>query len=206
MYSDGYLKSGADDRVFYNLSKILFALYLILLVWLVSLKCNMRITITDTYYIFGNMSSAEKVRFAKQSFVALFNRDRWFVDVFEADQDALNVVAFIPFGIYASYFLDRFKLVKTVVLTALVSFCLECAQLISNIGCFEAMDILTNTLGGFFGYVIFKLIYKDTEERIRVLKAVSCVMLIILTALVFYALTNTVNMLDFYLDVLLRRL
>ena len=206
MYSDGYLKSGADDRVFHNLSKILFALYLILLVWLVSLKCNMRITITDTYYIFGNMSSAEKVRFAKQSFVALFNRDRWFVDVFEADQDALNVVAFIPFGIYAAYFLDRFKLVKTVVLTALVSFCFECAQLISNIGCFEAMDILTNTLGGFFGYVIFKLIYKDTEERIRVLKVVSCVMLIILTALVFYALTNTVNMLDFYLDVLLRRL
>ena len=160
-------KNANVARRFRILSIILFSLYMFLLVWLISLKCNMKITITDTYYIFNSMSWSEKLQFAKNSCLSLCETSTWHATFRQPRQDILNVVTFLPFGIYLGYFIGKNKLPKTIAASFLLSFAFEAMQLITYIGCFSAMDLVTNTLGGTLGCLIYKLIYKDTPERIK---------------------------------------
>lgn len=192
-------------RRFQTLSVILFSLYLFLLVWLIALKCNMKITITDTYYIFGKMTWGEKLRFAEHSCLSLFKESTWKSVLRAPRQDVLNVVAFLPFGIYLGYFIRIFKLPITVLVSFSLSLVFETVQLLTNIGCFSAVDLITNTIGGLIGYMIYKLIYKDTEKRIKLLTAVTYVVMAAVVILVCYALVKTASMLGFYWDILSRR-
>ena len=199
-------KKSISNSVLHILSILLFALYLVLLVWLVSFKCNLKITITDTYYVFGAMTWEEKLQFVKQSFLALPEYDKWATVFNDTRQAILNVVAFVPLGIYLRYFAKMRKLFMTAVTTVMISLMFECVQLVSNIGCFESMDVVTNALGGLIGYLIYKLIYKNNPKRIKILIIASFIALTILVPLAFYAVDKTVNMFDFYLDILLKRL
>lgn len=196
----------SPSRRFHILSILIFSLYLSLLVWLILLKCNIKITITDTYYLFGCMTWSEKLEFAKNSFLSLFKANTWLSFFRNPRQDLLNIVAFLPFGIYLGYFTKKHKLPKTVLASFLLSFFFESMQLVSHIGCFSAMDLVTNTLGGTLGFLIYKLIYKDTSKRIGILTIVSYIFLAVVVFLVCYALIKTTMMLGFYFDVLWRRL
>ena len=49
-----------NTKTLHKLSVAIFCVYVWLLVWLIALKCNMKITITDTYYIFGEMTWPQK--------------------------------------------------------------------------------------------------------------------------------------------------
>ena len=194
------------SRTLRILSVVLFALYLVLLVWLISLKCNMKVTITDTYYLFGVMTWGEKLEFARDSFEALFSPNAWGKIFLDARQDTLNAVAFIPFGLYVAYFAKKHKLLRTALLSLLVSFAFESLQLVTHIGCFAAIDLVTNTLGGLIGFFVYLLIYRSTPKRQTGLCIASVAALLIVIPLVCHAVMGTANMLDFYLDVLLRRL
>ena len=199
-------RSVVADPTFHDLSVILFSMYLLLLFWVISLKCNERITITDTYYVFGDMTWEEKLSFAARSFSALLNPQRWESFLSGGRQDMLNIVVFVPLGIYLSYFINGYKLLGTAILSILLSFSFETPQLITHIGCFEAMDIVTNTLGGLIGYLFYRLIYGYNPIRLRVLKIISVIMLAVLVILICHAAVNTGGMIDFYMDVLYRRL
>ena len=199
-------KSHAPSRPLYFLSILLFALYLILLVWLISFKCNLKVTITDTYYLFGNMSWSDKWEFVKESFVALVRRTEWANIFLDPRQDFLNAVVFVPFGLYVSFFAKKHKLIRAVTISLLVSLLFEGLQLITHIGCFTAIDLVTNTLGGTVGYFVYKLLYKSTPRRQIGLCIASVLALVIVVPLVYYAVTRTAAMMDFYLDVLYRRL
>ncbi len=199
-------KNCTPTHTLYILSVILFALYLSLLVWVISLKCNLKVTITDTYYFFGAMTLREKLQFVKESFAVIFKSDIWKTDPFDARQDILNVIVFIPFGIYTSYFAKRCKFLNTVIPSVLLSFGFELLQLISNIGAFSAVDLVTNTVGALIGYLVYRLIYKNSPKRIKALVTVSSVMIIFLGILVYRAVMNTANMFDFYIDILLKRI
>jgi glycopeptide antibiotics resistance protein len=78
----------------------------------------------------------------------------------------------------------------------------ECLQLVTNIGCFSAIDIIDNTLGGLIGWGIFKLIYKQTPKRLKTLSVVSIVTLAIAVPLAIFALVKTLSMWNFYLAIL----
>ena len=194
------------SRTLRILSVVLFSLYLVLLVWLISLKCNMKVTITDTYYLFGAMTWGEKLEFAWDSFEALFSQNAWGKIFLDARQDTLNVVAFIPFGLYVAYFTKKHKLWCSLTSSLLMSFVFESLQLVTHIGCFGAIDLVTNTLGGLIGFFVYLLIYRSTPKRQTGLCIASVAALLIVVPLVCHAVTGTANMLDFYLDVLLRRL
>ena len=193
-----------DKKLFHKLSTVIFALYLWLLVWVISLKWNQKITITDTYYIFGAMTWPEKLEFAKQGFLALFTANKWAQIFLDVRQELLNVVVFVPFGIYLGYFLREHKLLWTLLIGFLTSFVLEALQLISHIGCFAPIDMATNTLGALIGFAIYKLFYKDTLKRTKALNIASIVAMCVVVPVALYALIKTATMLDFYLAILLR--
>ena len=196
-----------DDRdTLKILSIVNLAIYSLLLIWLIALKCNIKITISDTYYYFGSLSLDERLEYARSSFVELFDKNAWKTSYFTDHQDILNVAVFIPLGIYISYFTKRFKLLFAFAISLSVSLAFEFLQLFSLIGCFTAIDVLTNTVGGIIGYLFFKIIYRESSLRTVILNILSLVAMTVMIPLLGYAIVNTAKMSDFYIDVLLRRL
>ena len=64
----------------------------------------------------------------------------------------LNVLLFMPWGIYASFFYDKKRAVGfACIFSALV----ECIQLFAKFGVFSFEDIVLNTLGAFLGVLVF---------------------------------------------------
>lgn len=192
----------ANKKQFDKMCVAIFALYLWLLVWVISLKWNKTITITDTYYIFGAMTWTEKLEFVKTSFKAVYQTTSW--DLFWKDplQEVLNVVVFAPFGLYISHFTKKNKIVWSVALSLLLSVTFECLQLVTNIGCFSAIDIIDNTLGGLVGWGVYALIYNETPKRLKTLSVASIVILAIAVPLAIFALVKTISMWDFYVAIL----
>ena len=64
----------------------------------------------------------------------------------------LNILVFMPWGIYASFFYDKKRAVGfSCIFSALV----ECIQLFAKFGVFSFEDIVLNTLGAFLGVLVF---------------------------------------------------
>ena len=70
-----------------------------------------------------------------------------------------NMLMFIPFGFFTSYFLKLKKFYSIFLLTLLTSITIETTQLLIG-RVFDIDDIFLNIIGGLFGYFIFKIIYK----------------------------------------------
>lgn len=191
-------------KTLHRLSVVLFGLYAWLLVWVIALKCNLIAPVTDNYYKFGDWTWQQKWQFVGESFKALFVENEWGNMFLDRRQDILNVVVYIPFGLYVAYFAKKAKLLWVAVLSFATSTCFEMFQLISLIGCFGAIDLVTNTLGGLIGWVVYKLIYKNTPTHNKVLSAISIVMVFVMVYLSTHALVGTIKIVDVYWAVLTR--
>ena len=65
-----------------------------------------------------------------------------------------NIILFIPFGFFTSYYLNHKKAIVPAFITLVVSLCAEGIQY--HIGrIFDVDDIILNVLGGFLGYLLF---------------------------------------------------
>lgn len=70
-----------------------------------------------------------------------------------------NLVIFIPFGIYISYYLKIKKTLTITIFSAISSLVIEIIQsLIGRV--FDIDDIILNTLGGIIGLIILKITFK----------------------------------------------
>lgn len=65
----------------------------------------------------------------------------------------LNILVFIPWGIYASFFYGRKKAVG---FACAFSCVVECIQLFARFGVFSFEDMFLNTLGAFLGVLLFE--------------------------------------------------
>ena len=65
----------------------------------------------------------------------------------------LNILIFVPWGIYASFFYDKRR---SVGFACVFSTLVECIQLFASFGVFSLEDIALNTLGAFLGVLIFQ--------------------------------------------------
>ena len=96
-----------------------------------------------------------------------------------------NMLMFIPFGFFTSYFLKLKKFYSVFLLTLLTSVTIETTQLLIG-RVFDIDDIILNVIGGLIGYFIFKIIYK-----IKLLKKeliYNIIMIIVLIMIVLYLL------------------
>lgn len=82
-----------------------------------------------------------------------------------------NVIAFMPFGYFVPIIVKNKKIgiIRTTFLSMIFSLEVETVQLIFRLGCFDVDDILLNTLGGMFGFILYYLVYgrknKDAKEE-----------------------------------------
>ncbi len=74
-----------------------------------------------------------------------------------------NILLFMPYGFFASYYLKLDKKRITCLLILIVSLSIECVQLLIG-RCFDVDDILLNLIGGMLGYFVYWLLDIITDK------------------------------------------
>jgi glycopeptide antibiotics resistance protein len=101
----------------------------------------------------------------------------------------LNIIIFVPAGIYAGVLFKRRSFVKKLFFFFLVSLVFEALQFVLRIGAFDVTDIITNTIGGITGVIIFKAIEKlfnnssKAQKFINIIAVIATVLMILLLIL-----------------------
>lgn len=104
----------------------------------------------------------------------------------------LNVLAFIPYGLFIHILMDEKSILKKLLIIFATSFIFELIQYIFAIGASDITDIISNTSGGIIGVVVSMFMEKLLRENwIKYINIVSTICAIILTAMcVILLLTN----------------
>lgn len=197
-----------SEKLLNLLSKIVFFIYVCLIIWVVMFKCNLIDSIYKAYTFVSEQTLLE--RFTR--FIIPFKD---YTEDFFSNQihilikdDILNVLIFIPLGLYLAFFIKNKKLIKTLLITFITSLFFELFQLFSLIGSFATKDFITNLLGSFIGFMGYKLIYKkeNSEIKLIILNIISIMVIIVFSPIVIYAFINTIKHFNVYVDVIHRRL
>lgn len=134
------------------MSKILFLIYLILLAWIILMK---------TEFSFDQIYRMQSTNFVPFEGTAVYNNQLHYQEIY------LNVLIFVPFGIYLSMLKPDWSIIKKVIPIFLVSLSFESLQYIFAIGASDITDLLGNTLGGIIGVVFYLIIYKLMKCKIK---------------------------------------
>jgi len=104
-------------------------------------------------------------------------------------ENILNVVIFVPLGLYTGMLFKRWIFSEKLFFFFLLSFIVEALQYILRLGAFDVTDLITNALGGITGLMIFKGIEKVSNNSIsahrfiNVIAATGTVVLVLLLVL-----------------------
>lgn len=163
-----------------NLTLILLCIYLIVLTWIILLKMEFDFSLLGQM----NLRSINLIPFAGSVIV------NGQVDTSEI---ILNVVAFVPFGIYLSMLQQEWSFAKKLIPIFGVSFGFEILQFIFSIGASDITDLIGNTLGGAIGIAIFGLVaIVFKENTIKIFNTLAIVGTFFMVALL--SLLTIVNM------------
>jgi len=146
------------------LSKILSALYLLILLWLVLFKFSLNLSSVLDY----QTRSLNLIPFTDAS---RDNLRGWIY----------NVVIFIPFGLLLSVNLKQTNFWRKLACVFIFSLAIEIIQFVLMIGITDITDIITNTFGGFLGLVLYDLSnkYVDNKKTDRFIVVAGTILLIL---------------------------
>lgn len=149
-----------DNNKINKLSNALFIIYLIALFWIIVFKFNV------PFSYFGNMRSINLIPFSES---LIINGKLDFSEII------MNVVIFVPLGIYAGLLFKRWTIGKKLFLFLLISLICEGFQFIFGVGASDVTDIINNTLGGIIGLLIYKGIEKILKNSVKTQKFINII-------------------------------
>jgi glycopeptide antibiotics resistance protein len=170
---EDWTSNGKDNHITNKLTKALFIIYLLALFWILLLKLGVRFT-------YMRNRSINLIPFREP---LILNGKP------DAGEVILNVVIFVPLGIYAGVLFKEWTFGKKLFSFFLVSLLVEGLQFILNVGAFDITDIITNTLGGIIGLIIFYVIEKlfnnsiKAQRFINIMAAIGTILMIVLLLL-----------------------
>ncbi len=139
------------------LTVVLMVVYLAFLFYFLFFAEMMGRTVETQYR--NNLIPFQEIR----RFLGLMRYPQWRMAAFL--NLAGNVLAFIPFSAFLAVLVHpRERWYIIVPCAFLLSLCVETAQLLAGLGCFDVDDLILNTLGGLLGYWIYWL-WKHTMTR-----------------------------------------
>lgn len=151
-----------------NLTKILFAVYILILVWILLFKMSLSI---DELY---KDRSINIVPFMGS--VIVNGR----VDISEIVN---NIVIFIPVGIYVCMLKKDWSFLRQTSVGFFISLGIEVLQFILAIGATDITDLIGNTFGGIVGigvFYLFSKMFKDKANNIiNILALVATILIIV---------------------------
>lgn len=169
-----------DDSKIKKWTKVLFIIYLIALIWIIVFKFNV------PFLRLGYMRSINLIPFNR---FLIINGEIDFREII------MNVVIFMPLGIYSGILFRKWTIGKKIFLFFLISFICEAFQFILGIGASDITDIINNTLGGIIGLLIYKGIEKISKDSNKAQKFINIIatigttsMILLLALLVIYNL------------------
>lgn len=152
-----------------KVTSVLFFVYLIALAWILLFKLGVK---------FSYMENRQINLFPFENLIKYGQ-----IDLIET---IMNVVIFIPMGIYSGILFKNWNLGKKILFCFLFSFFVEGIQYIFKFGSFDISDIITNTLGGIIGLLIFIVIEKIFKNRAqKLINIISCIATILIIAFLF---------------------
>lgn len=157
-----------------KLTNLLFIIYMMALFWIIVFKFNVPLPPLI------NMRSINLIPFSEP---LILNGKIAFSEII------MNVVIFVPLGIYAGILFKRWIIGKKLLLFFLISLICEVFQFILNVGASDITDIINNTLGGIIGLIIYKGIEKvfknsiKAQEFINIIATIGTILMILLLLL-----------------------
>ena len=155
-----------------TLTRVLFVIYLLALTWMILFKLQFSIPqmndgrIINLIPFAGSFDSNGVIRFS---------------------EIRVNVLAFIPLGIYIGMLQTQWSFVKKLLAIVGLALAFEITQFIFAIGRADITDVLSNTIGGMVGIGIYTALSKILEGRtnkvISLLAAASTILALLLVAL-----------------------
>lgn len=160
-----------------KITKILFIVYLLVLIWIILFK--MSFSIQDLPRFRG-------INLIPFKGTAIVNNTLDYSEILN------NILIFVPFGVYLSMLKPHEAFLKKIAPIAIVSLLFEAIQYIFTIGGTDVTDVIGNTLGGMIGIVIYfvahKIFKKQTLKIVNTLAAIGTVGM--LTLLLMLILAN----------------
>jgi glycopeptide antibiotics resistance protein len=159
-----------------KVTKLLFAIYLIALVWIILFKLSF------SFEELGHMRSINLIPFNES--LVLNNK-------LDFSEIIMNVIIFMPLGIYIGILCTKWSVGRKILLFFLVSLLCEIFQYIVGVGASDITDIINNTLGGIFGLLIYFGIVKIFKDQLKAQKFINVLagigttlMMVVLTLIV----------------------
>ena len=98
-----------------------------------------------------------------------------------------NILLFVPFGYFASYYLNNRKWSLIAGVTLIVTFCSECMQYyIGRV--FDIDDVILNIIGGFCGFLLFVALSAIKDRLPKFLKSDSFMNFLIILLVILVVL------------------
>lgn len=142
-----------DKTIIILVSRMLFALYIIMLAYFLFFSDEFGRTISSEEYRYNLTLFKEVKRFI--NYRAEVGLKSFVINIFG------NILAFAPFGFVLPIISQSSrKLIHITILSLEFSLTVELIQLIFRVGVFDIDDVFMNTLGGFIGGVCFLICYK----------------------------------------------
>lgn len=139
---------------------VLFALYLVILVWVILFK--LQFTLSDI----DHTRSVNLIPFHYSTFTG---------EQFHFEEVRDNVLIFIPFGILLSMLASRMKLRSKILIILGTSLVLEMMQYVLAIGGTDITDLITNVSGGVIGIALYELLLKAAKDKQKTDTVISAV-------------------------------
>jgi glycopeptide antibiotics resistance protein len=131
-----------------RISKILFFMYLVLMIWQLFLGPYRSYSAVRRYNIYPFNTIINY----------FMNSDKFSFHIIFINLVA-NIVTFIPLGFFTSLLFKRLNKVITItIFSVLTVTSIEAMQFIFNVGVFDVDDIILNTLGCVIGFTFYKII------------------------------------------------
>lgn len=177
-----------------KLGVLALIIYILVLVWVIMLKCNMEVPVRMSLEFFGEMTIEQRVEWTFHHF--RFNGDGPLLSKDAIEDIIVNIILFIPIGAFLPFIFRNGALLLTPLYAFLITLGFELSQFIFGIGGFAYIDLITNTIGGIIGCGIFYLVTrKAKDDHIKnLLLAICCLLLCILG----FGLVNTIINVDIY--------
>ncbi|WP_228065010.1 VanZ family protein [Streptococcus cuniculi] len=155
----------------------LFGVYLLFLTWIILFKLDVFSTLQMAY----NQEMERSINLIPFAGTAVYN------GVLDYQEIGLNVLCFIPFGIYMEMLDKKATWFKNLAVMLTVSIVYEALQYTFQIGVADITDVLANGFGGAIGinimYILTSIWHDKAYERVNQL---ALVLTIIVAALLFF--------------------
>ena len=159
-----------------NLTRILFAIYFLILVWILLFKMSFSL---DELY---KDRSINIIPFMGSVVV---NGRIYINEIID------NILVFIPLGIYICMLKEDWSILRKISVGFFISLGIEVLQFILAIGATDITDLIGNTLGGIIGigvfYLFSKLFKNKTNKIINILALIVTILLVSMISILLLA-------------------